>query len=153
MEAGARTRPFGFNKTVCLDLKYLKDAAQKNHVVVSAVDAGTCWHAACLLRNRTPEYVAKKLLALWLAPYGAPELLIEDQGGEFEKVPFIAMCEEYLIGTSVAGAHAPWHHGLAERHGGIFGMIFNKMVARFGTEGRERVKLVLSVCTHQRMQQ
>ena len=101
-----RPRPFRFNKTVCLDLKYLKDAAQKNHVALAAVDAGTCWHAACLLRNRTPEHVAKKLLALWFAPYGAPELLVVDHGGELEGA-FIAMCEECAIDARVAGAHAP----------------------------------------------
>ena len=42
-----------------------------------------------------------------------------DQRGEFEGA-FIAMCEEYSIDARVAGAHAPWQHGLAERHGGAF---------------------------------
>ena len=79
-----RPRPFCFYRTMCLDLKSLKEATPKNHVALSAVDASTCWHAACLLRNRTPEHAAKKLLALGFAPYGAPELLIVDQGGEFE---------------------------------------------------------------------
>ena len=55
-----------------------------------------------------------------VCPLGAPELLIVDQGGEFEGA-FIAMCKEYSIDTRVAGAHAPWQHGLAERHGGILG--------------------------------
>ena len=128
LEASVRPRPLGFNKTVCLDLKYLKDAAQKNHAALSAFDAGPCWHAACLLRIRTPEHAANKLLALWFAPYGALELLIVDQGGEFEGA-FVAMCEEYSIDTRVAGAHAPWQHGLAERHGGILEMIFNNLVA------------------------
>ena len=96
--------------------------------------------------SRPSPAAAKKLLALWFAPYGAPELLVVDQGGEFEGA-FIGLCAEYSIDTRVAGAHAPWQHGLAERHGGILGTIFNKMVTQFGTEGRERVKLVLNVCT------
>ena len=100
------------------------------HVALSAVDAGACWHAARLLRYRAPAHAAKKLLALWFAPYGAPELLIVDQGGEFEGA-FIAMCVAYSIDARVAGAHAPWQHGLAERHGGIFGKtVFNEMVAQ-----------------------
>jgi hypothetical protein len=41
LEASVRARPFGFNKVVCLDLKCQKDAAQKNHVALSAMDAGT----------------------------------------------------------------------------------------------------------------
>ena len=63
-----RTRPFGFNKVVCLDLKYLKDAAGKNHVALSAVDSGTSWHAACLVKTRKSDHVAKKLVAIWFAP-------------------------------------------------------------------------------------
>ena len=129
MEAGVRTRPFGFNKTVCLDLKYLKDGAGKNHVALSAVDAGTSWHAACVLKNRTPVHVVKKLLAIWFAPYGAPEMLVVDPGGEFEGA-FIGMCAEYGIDTRVVGAHAAWQHGFAERHGGILGTIFSKMVTQ-----------------------
>jgi hypothetical protein len=145
LEAGVRTRPFGFNKTVCLDLKYLKDGAGKNHVALSAVDAGTSWHAACVLKNRTPVNVVRKLLALWFAPYGAPEMLVLDQGGEFEGA-FIGMREEYGIDTRVVGAHAAWQHGFAERHGGILGTIFSKMVTQFGVENRDSVKTVLNVC-------
>ena len=85
--------------------------------------------------SRPSPAAAKKLLALWFAPYGAPELLVVDQGGEFEGA-FIGLCAEYSIDTRVAGAHAPWQHGLAEKHGGILVTIFNKMVTQFGTEGR-----------------
>ena len=111
LEASVRPRPFGFNKVVRLDLQYLKDATQKNHVALSTVDDGTGWHTTCLLKNNTPEHVAKKLLALWLASYGGPELLVVDQSGEFEGA-FIAMCEEYSIDARAA---APWQRGLATR--------------------------------------
>ncbi len=141
LQASVRTRPFGFNKVVCLDLKYLKDAAGKNHVALSIVDSGTSWHAACLVKTRKSDHVAKKLLATWFAPYGAPELLVVDQDGEF------AMCEEYGIDTRVVGAHAPWQHGFVGRHGGILGTIWNKMVKQFGIEGRSSAKFLLNLCT------
>jgi hypothetical protein len=145
LQASTRTRPFGFNKAIAMDLKYLKDGAHQNHVALSVVDGGTSWHAACLLKNRRPEHVVKKLLALWFAPYGVPEIVIVDQGGEFEGA-FIAMCEEYAIDTRAVGAHAPWQHGFAERHGGILGTIWTKMVRQFGIEGRSAAKMLLSVC-------
>ncbi|MFM7984158.1 MAG: hypothetical protein ACKPKO_33015, partial [Candidatus Fonsibacter sp.] len=106
LEASTSTRPFGFNKVIAMDLKYLKDAAGKNHVALSVVDGGTSWHAACLLKTRKPEHVVRKLLALWVAPYGVPEIIVVDQGGEFDGA-FIAMCEEYVVDTRVVGAHAP----------------------------------------------
>ena len=57
------------------------------------------------------------------------------------------MCEEYGIDTRVVGAHAPWQHGFAERHGGILGTIWNKMVKQFGIEGRSSAKFLLNLCT------
>ncbi len=146
LEASARTRPSGFNKVVCLDLKYLKDAAGQNRVALSAVDGGTSWHAACLLKCRKPEQVSKKLLATRFAPCGAPELRVVDQGGEFEGA-FIGVCEEYGIDTRVVGAHAPWQHGFAERHGSILGAIWNKLVKQFGLQGRFSARMLLSLCT------
>ena len=89
-----------------MDLKYLKDAAGKNHVALSIVDSGTSWHAAFLVKTRKSDHVTKKLVATWFAPYGAPEAPVVDQGGELEGV-FIAMFEEYGIDTRVVGAHAP----------------------------------------------
>lgn len=56
-EASTRLRPFGFNKTVVMDLKSLKDADKKNHVASSMFDAGTSWHVAILLENRKPKHV------------------------------------------------------------------------------------------------
>ncbi len=38
--------------------------------------------------------MVKKLLAIWFAPYGAPEMLVVDQCEEFEGA-FIGMSEEY----------------------------------------------------------
>ncbi len=55
------------------------------------------------------------------------------------------MCKKHGIDTRGVGAHAPWQHGFAERHGGILGTIFGKMVAQFGVESRDSVKTVLSV--------
>ena len=59
-------RPCGFNETVVVDLKYLKDSNGKQWIALSMVDAGTCWHIA-VFRH-----------------YGCPRQIVVDQGGEFE---------------------------------------------------------------------
>jgi len=69
--------------------------------------------------------------------YGVPEVFVVDQGGEFE-AEVIAMCEEYQIDTRVVGAHAPWQHGFAERHGGILGEMWEHVVHQYGIEEREQ---------------
>ena len=68
-----------------------------------------------------------------------------DQGGEFE-AEFVAMCEEHGIDSRVVGAHAPWQHGFAERHGGILGEVWTKVVQDFNIVGRGKAKLALALC-------
>jgi len=53
LEASSRPRPLGFNNTMRMDLKYLKDAVQLRHVMVSMVDAGTSYRTAVVLKNRS----------------------------------------------------------------------------------------------------
>jgi hypothetical protein len=77
------TRPFAFNHTVCIDLKYLKMFNGKRVVALSIIDAGTGWHAAILLKTRRSDHVARKFFSCWVAHYGVPEHLVCDQGGEF----------------------------------------------------------------------
>ena len=84
------------------------------------VDAGTAYHVATMLRNRTSEHVARRILEHWVLHYGAPEMFAIDLGGEFVGV-FLDMCEEFNIDVKAAGGNAHWQHGLAERHGGILG--------------------------------
>ena len=48
LESSARTRPYGFNQSVGLGAKYLKDADGKQRVALSMVDFGTSWRAAAL---------------------------------------------------------------------------------------------------------
>ena len=128
-----------------MDLKYLEDADKKNHVALSMVDAGTSWHMAILLKNRKPKHVIGKVTSEWIAHYGVPNEVVIDQGGEFE-AEFIATCEEFGVDTRCVGSHAPWQHGLAERHGSILGTIWDKLVHQFGTAGSRKAKALLAVC-------
>ena len=54
------------------------------------------------------------------------------------------MTEGFHMDVKVAGAHAPWQHGLAERHGGIFGEIFNKICYQFQFRSKKQVKMGLN---------
>ena len=76
--------------------------------------------------------------------YGVQEVFVIDQGGEFG-AEFIAMCEEFHIDTKVAGSHAPWQHGFAERYGGILEAIFEKFVYQFNITGKAEVKRALGI--------
>ena len=110
------TRPYGFNHTLHVDLKYLWDVREKKYVCMSILCLGTGMHQATLLKTRRSDYVASRFLKHWLQLYGAPRKLVHDQGGEFEAA-FVALMEQFSINTTVTGAHSPWQVGIGERHG------------------------------------
>ena len=85
----------------------------------------TCWHVAVLIENRRPRHVVRELIEAWIRHYGAPRKLIFDQGGEFEG-HFNEKWDELGIDASVTASHAAWQHDLAERHGGVIGIIFGR---------------------------
>ena len=83
--------------------------------------------SAYWLRTETQRLSCEKIvMAAWVMHYSVPVVFVIDQGGELE-AEFIAMCEEFHTDTKIAGSHAPWQHGFAERHGGILGEIFEKI--------------------------
>ena len=109
------------------------------------VDAGTSWHVTILLKNRKPKHVIGKVTSEWIAHYGVPNEVVIDQGGELE-AEFIATCEEFGTDTRCVGSHAPWQHGIAERHGSVLGTIWDELVHQFGTAGSRKAKALLSFC-------
>ena len=137
------TRPYGFNHTLHVDLKYLWDVREKKYVCMSILCLGTGMHQATLLKTRRSDYVASKFLKHWLQLYGAPRKLVHDQGGEFEAA-FVALMEQFSINTTVTGAHSPWQLGIGERHGSLLGHALQSIVAEQLCEGYRSMKEALS---------
>jgi len=132
--ATGETRPFGFNKTVCVDLKYLETTDRKRLVASSMIDAGTGLHATVFVKTRRTDHVARKLFVTWVAHYGVPDKVICDQGGEFMK-HFSDMCESLGIDCKVTGAHAGWQNALIERHGAILEQLWNSTLIEHSGSG------------------
>lgn len=113
-------------------------------MTLSIICSGVSFHAPTFLKNRSSSYVATKVMEFWVMPYGAPDLFV-DQGGEFEG-EVNDMFEELSIDSRAVGAHAPWHHGIAERHGGILGNIWNKLIQQTGATGKKELRRILCAC-------
>jgi hypothetical protein len=142
-KAAGTVRPFGFNRTVYLDLKFYKNCKKQKFVAMSVVCAGTSWQLVTLLKTRQASYVAKKFVKHWVASFGAPDLVVHDQGGEFGAV-FSEMFEEYNISSRVAGAHAGWQVAMGERHGGIHATMATAIIHEQQVESREDMALSLA---------
>jgi hypothetical protein len=57
-------------------------------------------------------------------------LFICDQGGEFTAA-VNTLLDDFSITSKVAGSHAPWQNGLAERHGSILGAAWTAICKAF----------------------
>lgn len=136
-------RPFGFNRAVHVDLKYVYDSRGRRYVALSVVDLGTVYHICCLLKTRRSDYVAAKFFRHWIQPFGAPERIWHDQGGEFE-LSFVQLLEQMAIPSTVTGAHAGWQLGVGERHGGILGNMLSAITMEHQTEGFTAMKAALA---------
>ena len=141
--ATATTRPYGFNKTLHIDVKYLWDARGKRYAALSILDLGTCKHDAHMIKTRRSDYVASKFLRKSIQPYGSPELIVHDQGGEFEG-SFVGLLEQFSISSKVTGAHAGWQLGVGERHGDLLGQALHSVVAEHTVEGYAAMKEALA---------
>ena len=139
----ATTRPYGFNKVVQIDVKYLWDCRQKKYAALSMLCTGTGKHDAHMIKTRRADYIASKVLRKWIMVYGAPECIVHDQGGEFEGA-FVSLLEQFSVSSKVTGAHAGWQLGIAERHGGMLGQALQAIVDEHGVEGYRSLKEALA---------
>ena len=136
-------RPYGFNKRVHIDIKFVYDSEDRKYACLSMIDLGTCYHATCMLKTRRSDYVAGKFLRHWVQPFGAPEHVTHDQGGEFE-LSFHEMLESMAAPSTVTAAHAGWQLAVGERHGSILGSMISAIAAEHQTEGFTAMKAALA---------
>ena len=136
-KAEIRTTIFG--KELHCDLKYIHDYKNQLFVALSVVDAATATslHMAVLLRSRAPHHVARKLARHWCSLHGSPELLVIDQGGEFDG-EFVGWLEAHGIHSKTTGFF--WQHGFAERHGALLGTMCSSLIWQYQARGACQVK-------------
>lgn len=144
--AAPSVRPYGFNKHLHIDVKYVYDNRRKKYACLSILDLGTLKHDAVMIKTRRSDYVAKKFYRHWIARYGVPEKITLDQGGEFEKT-FNLYMEQMSVPTDVTAAHAGWQLAAGERHGGILGNLVGAIVAEHSIEGYAGLKEALAAAT------
>ena len=137
--AAPKTRPYGFNKHLHIDIKYVYDNRKKKYACLSMLDLGTVKHDACMVKCKKSSYIAGKFFRHWVAIYGVPEKITTDQGGEFEKT-FNLYMEQMNIPTDVTAAHAGWQLAAGERHGGLLADLLGALVTEHGLEGFRQMK-------------
>ncbi|KAG1681910.1 Retrovirus-related Pol polyprotein from transposon RE2 [Nymphon striatum] len=102
-----------YNEVVAIDLKIWKP----NIYFLHMVDIATRFSLATVIRKKTPEVIADKIMALWIGSgMGPPKRFLADNGGEFANEIFRDMCANLNIEVINTAAYSPWQNGICERN-------------------------------------
>ncbi|CAK9000166.1 unnamed protein product [Durusdinium trenchii] len=114
---------------VHLDLLEAEDATERKYFIAHCTDFATRFQAAQILPDKSTESVVRFMATKWLPTFGAPRVLVCDQGREVISWEM----EEWTSSVSTLLHHiavqAPWQNGLAERSGGILKTLLAAIVA------------------------
>ena len=127
-------KPKQFNERVSGDSFYIWDSVGAKFVVTHFIDGLTDYHIGDLTDRPDSTFAREILQDLWIAVFGAPDLLITDGGPEFAgQVQTLVE----LFGTvhEIVPEGAKWRMGLAERHGAIVKLMMMRMVAAMNLSG------------------
>ena len=113
-------RTFSFNRIVGVDMFYIS-WENRTLAFLNIICHGTNFQQVAWLKQYdggTPDSRAVWRLFndIWVRPFGLPETLISDGGGEF-KLEFERGLEQSGVLQVISDAHSPWQNGRAERHG------------------------------------
>ena len=72
-----------FNDALQSDVFYCRDVLGINHAILGIVDQSTLLHQAARLPDLSSETTLKLFRDLWFKPYGFPQTIRVDPGGNF----------------------------------------------------------------------
>ena len=113
---------YTFNEMIGIDLKTWGD---KYFLVI--VDIATRFCASKVIRNKVPATIVKGLFLSWVAIFGPPAKIIQDNGGEFSNADMRAFGEAFSIQLIYTAAESPWSNGVVERLNGLLGKLVLKI--------------------------
>ena len=114
---------YTFNEMIGIDLKTWGD---KYFLVI--VDIATRFCASKVIRNKAPATIVKGLFLSWVAIFGPPAKIIQDNGGEFSNADMRAFGEAFSIQLIYTAAESPWSNGVVERLNGVLGKLVLKIL-------------------------
>ena len=114
---------YEFNEMLGIDLK----TWGSNYFLV-LVDIATRFCAAKVIGNKCPSTIVKGLFLSWVAIFGPPKKIIQDNGGEFSNADMRTFGEAFSIKLIYTAAESPWSNGVVERLNGVLGKLVLKIL-------------------------
>ena len=104
-------------KTIHIDIVGPMWTTARGHThLITIIDRVTRWfHAAPTRGTPTAEQVARVLFEQWVCTFGVPEVLISDQGSQFESAVFRELLQLLGIERHRSNPYFPQSNGMIER--------------------------------------
>ena len=100
-----------FNEKVAIDLKHWKSG-----YILYMIDMFTRFTQAAFITRKAPEQVINAIMERWVANFGVPAAILNDNGGEFVNAEMLALKSELNVVDVTTGAESPWQNGLCEKN-------------------------------------
>ena len=100
-----------FNEKIAIDLKVWKGG-----YILYMIDMFTRYTQAAFLTRKVPEQVVDAIMERWVANFGVPGAILNDNGGEFVNAEMQALKSELNVIDITTGAESPWQNGLCEKN-------------------------------------
>ena len=104
---------------MCVDLFTLSDKDKNVRSFVNAVDKATGYQVVAPVSSKRPDKVLSVFTRVWLTPFGIPNNVLTDNGGEFN-AEFGEKLEEMGAMVLKTASYAPTQSATAERRGGAW---------------------------------
>ena len=101
-----------FNEKVAVDLKVL---SQKNIYILHMIDMWSRLTISVIISRKRPRDVVDAMCRSWIAYFGTPAAVLNDQGGEFTGSEVVEMKSLFNIEDLTTAAYSPWQNGLCEK--------------------------------------
>ena len=130
-------------KTVGVDVVFMPTHdPNRNLPVLNVVDWASCYQTLEPLENTSSKAVWLAFQRSWCRTFGSPQILVIDQGTEFQK-DFTERASQAGSLIRTIGARAPWQQGRTERHGGIAKGVLEKVLQQVGPTDLEEWKMCI----------
>ena len=116
-----------FNEAVALDIIWLDTVDAKNIPALNIVDLASTYQVVVPLSSTKSAEVSDAFVSGWIQWAGAPGFVLVDLDSAF-KDKFLTLMDQKSIVVRAAAGQAHWQNGVAERHGGSWKVIWDKLV-------------------------
>ena len=135
-------------RTVHIDLVGpLPESSLGSLYILSIIDRFTRWYEAIPLKSITASCVVEAFYKNWVARFGIPDILVTDQGSQFESRLFNEVCSQLGIKHRRTTAYHPAANGLVERVHRTFKNCLRCLIGKFKDWERALPSALLAIRT------